>query len=290
MSTTNDIPDRHATTLARVRENQRRCRARKRDYIAHLEQRLHDQEKSTGVLRRTERENAYRRLEQENKKLRELLEVVGLQRPWVDTFLNSDARSAFRLMGREDAVEDDPSPMASNQNDQVGRVGQVGSPLEALTVSRMLTTSTSSSPKLPETSSHEDPLAFLNGVDLDLTSFDPTMPSHLTSSLVPTTKISSSSLRVPAHCTRPASKCALCPPGCSCPGLDEMTCSSEDSSDGGQTPCSEAYQLLLQHTNKEVDLLEVGMRLWKGFRCNPETDECSVLNTVLFDSLDRLNR
>jgi hypothetical protein len=36
--------------------------------------------------------------------------------------------------------------------------------------------------------------------------------------------------------------------------------------DSGTTLCSEAYELLRRHNNRGVDMIEIGIRLWNGFR------------------------
>jgi uncharacterized membrane protein YgaE (UPF0421/DUF939 family) len=66
-----------AATLARVRNNQRHCRERKREYVIELEKKIQD-------LQDTTRENAkdhctsVERLEAESRELRELVANTGL--------------------------------------------------------------------------------------------------------------------------------------------------------------------------------------------------------------------
>lgn len=65
-----------AATLARVRNNQRRCRARKRDYVAELEKKIKDLQ---GAIQKNSEDhrNSMQRLQAENRQLQELLVSGG---------------------------------------------------------------------------------------------------------------------------------------------------------------------------------------------------------------------
>lgn len=76
--------------LARIRDNQRRSRARRREYIAELEQRLRAYELS-GVEASSEVQLAARRVAEENRQLRELLHKHGFQDEYVSSFLLQQA-------------------------------------------------------------------------------------------------------------------------------------------------------------------------------------------------------
>ncbi|KAL7933640.1 hypothetical protein V8C35DRAFT_47890 [Trichoderma chlorosporum] len=76
--------------LARIRDNQRRSRARRREYIAELEQRLRAYELS-GVEASSEVQLAARRVAEENRQLRELLHKHGFQDDYISSFLLQQA-------------------------------------------------------------------------------------------------------------------------------------------------------------------------------------------------------
>ena len=75
-----------AATLARVRDNQRRCRTRRREYIADLERKLQDYEAGKDPAEVGVR-STIEHLEQENKRLRALLAAAGLPRVWMEAYL-----------------------------------------------------------------------------------------------------------------------------------------------------------------------------------------------------------
>lgn len=68
---------REPRDLARIRDNQRRCRARRREYLARLEQKLRDYEKQ-GLQATQEMQRAAREVAAENAALRELLTRCGV--------------------------------------------------------------------------------------------------------------------------------------------------------------------------------------------------------------------
>jgi len=72
-----------------VRDNQRRSRARRREYIAELERKIHECEKNGVPIRSVVPQNTIIQLENENKKLRELLASVGVEQALVDAHLNN---------------------------------------------------------------------------------------------------------------------------------------------------------------------------------------------------------
>lgn len=73
----------------RIRDNQRRSRARKKEYVQELEQRLRDCQLK-GIEASAEVQQAARRVAEENQKLRQLLGEVGLGDHQVDQYLRTD--------------------------------------------------------------------------------------------------------------------------------------------------------------------------------------------------------
>jgi len=70
-----------------VRDNQRRCRARKREYILELEHKLQEYQVSGVQSKANACESTVKRLEDENRKLRELLGQVGVSEACINTHL-----------------------------------------------------------------------------------------------------------------------------------------------------------------------------------------------------------
>ncbi|AEO55314.1 hypothetical protein MYCTH_2299012 [Thermothelomyces thermophilus ATCC 42464] len=79
----------------RVRDNQRRSRARKREYIQELEQRLRLAEQR-GVQASLELQAAARQVAEENKKLRLLLRLHGVSDRSIDAYLAGESRIGER--------------------------------------------------------------------------------------------------------------------------------------------------------------------------------------------------
>ncbi|KAH7120885.1 hypothetical protein B0J11DRAFT_438128, partial [Dendryphion nanum] len=72
----------------RIRDNQRRSRARRKDLIEQLQNRVHEFE-IKGVSATQEMQRAARKVDQENTRLRALLSLHGISHEEVDTYLRS---------------------------------------------------------------------------------------------------------------------------------------------------------------------------------------------------------
>ncbi|KAL7919701.1 hypothetical protein ACQKWADRAFT_187592 [Trichoderma austrokoningii] len=91
--------------LARIRDNQRRSRARRREYIAELEQRLRNFELE-GVSASSEVQLAARRVAEENRQLRELLHKHGFQDDYIAQFLLQQSGSTDPSSGHRFSAGD----------------------------------------------------------------------------------------------------------------------------------------------------------------------------------------
>lgn len=83
---TNPTRSQEKANLARIRDNQRRSRARRKDYLQELEGKFRNCE-LLGVEASSEIQSAARRVAEENKRLRALLRVRGVGDAEVDEFL-----------------------------------------------------------------------------------------------------------------------------------------------------------------------------------------------------------
>ncbi|KAF7521921.1 hypothetical protein G7054_g12304 [Neopestalotiopsis clavispora] len=88
MPTTDDKAAHDKANLTRIRENQRRSRARRKEYLQELEQRIRAYEQQ-GVEASTEIQQAARKVADENRKLRALLIQQGVDENSIDGYLHS---------------------------------------------------------------------------------------------------------------------------------------------------------------------------------------------------------
>ncbi|KAL2175700.1 uncharacterized protein P884DRAFT_279172 [Thermothelomyces heterothallicus CBS 202.75] len=99
----------------RVRDNQRRSRARKREYIQELEQRLRLAEQR-GVQASLELQAAARQVAEENKKLRLLLRLHGVSDRSIDAYLAGESRNGEQgRHGRGPPAPPAPAPEPAAQ-------------------------------------------------------------------------------------------------------------------------------------------------------------------------------
>lgn len=86
------------SAAARIRENQRRCRARRKEYIESLENRIREYEKNT-TKATIEIQQAARGVADENSKLRTLLAYHGVSVDEVNDFLRLDQEGSSLFEG-----------------------------------------------------------------------------------------------------------------------------------------------------------------------------------------------
>jgi len=92
-------------SLARIRENQRRSRARRKEYIQELEARLRHCELQ-GVEASAEIQAAARKVAEENKRLRELLAQRGFGEAKTDSYIFTDDTTLSRRDAPVQVLED----------------------------------------------------------------------------------------------------------------------------------------------------------------------------------------
>ncbi|ETS83275.1 hypothetical protein PFICI_05151 [Pestalotiopsis fici W106-1] len=88
MPTTDDKAAQDKANLTRIRENQRRSRARRKEYLQELEQRIRVYEQQ-GIEASTEIQQAARKVAEENRKLRALLTQQGVDESSIESYLHS---------------------------------------------------------------------------------------------------------------------------------------------------------------------------------------------------------
>ncbi|KAK0938667.1 hypothetical protein LTR29_009766 [Friedmanniomyces endolithicus] len=85
---TGDDDHKRTANLARIRDNQRRSRQRRKEYLTELEVKYRTCEQS-GAEASAEIQSAARRVLEENKRLRQLLKQQGLSDAEIDAFLSN---------------------------------------------------------------------------------------------------------------------------------------------------------------------------------------------------------
>jgi len=94
MSTSSD-----KANLARIRDNQRRSRARRKEYLQELESKLRQCELQ-GVEASSEIQTAARKVAEENKKLRALLSQQGVRDESIETYLQTSSTDDMVIGGQ----------------------------------------------------------------------------------------------------------------------------------------------------------------------------------------------
>ncbi|XP_044718744.1 uncharacterized protein HRG_01586 [Hirsutella rhossiliensis] len=100
--------------LARIRDNQRRSRARRREYVQDLKRRLREYE-TQGIEASTEVQMAARRVAEENKQLQELLNRHGISDDQITRFLQSGTLPLDSNQGQPFHAEDPSAAVQSLQ-------------------------------------------------------------------------------------------------------------------------------------------------------------------------------
>ncbi|KAK0129215.1 hypothetical protein ONS95_001150 [Cadophora gregata] len=257
--------------LIRVRNNQRRSRARRREYVAELERKLKECEVEGVPTCSIVPEDTIRRLQEENRKLRELLRQVGIEQITVEQYLtNHDDNNPRETVGivvnelvasaglqipswTSDVVEADSLQAAAATLPEY---------IDELLVDTFL--------NLPDDSFSDPDLGRLLDTAQEGPVSDPIMlPSHSPSAL----------------CTAPSSSTPADAPSFFCP---ESSLPVTSQCDTETTLCSDAYEMLRQHNKKGVDMIEIGIRLWNGFTKGDERG-CKVENKLLFSVLEYIS-
>ncbi|TQS33537.1 hypothetical protein Golomagni_06114, partial [Golovinomyces magnicellulatus] len=128
----------HEANLARIRENQRRSRAKRKEYVQELERRLRTYELQ-GVEATAEVQVAARRVAEENKKLRELLREHGYSDDYIMHYLKTSTQHQDGLVSQGSA-----SGIQALEQTMVTRRPTIIDPSSSFTLpSQMIATSTS---------------------------------------------------------------------------------------------------------------------------------------------------
>ncbi|KAJ8102367.1 hypothetical protein POJ06DRAFT_249522 [Lipomyces tetrasporus] len=274
MSSTSGMASRHrrskADDLARVRDNQRRCRARRREYVAELERKVRDFEASSTQPNTVDLPSAGA-LMRENEILRKLLKTLGLDEQFLAMYMNAELSASnisLRIQGHEQSSAGPQFP-----GSEAPQYGTAGSQPYS---------------NLADTLPFND---WLYEANLGL-SLEPHLGSPTLSHYSPISNLASPNQGTAAllPLTAPGADTA-CPQNCldSTPHLSEF--SSLYTAIGASTrestiPCSTAFAMIVHHNRKGYSKMELDIRLRRGFRMgHTQWDGCRVDSKVLFTVL-----
>ncbi|PMD11971.1 hypothetical protein NA56DRAFT_695808 [Hyaloscypha hepaticicola] len=252
-----------SSDLIRVRNNQQRSRARRHEYVAELERKVHECN-AHGLPPCTPivvTQDMILRLEEENRKLRELLALTGVEQTLVDTHLTADS-------GAPEAGYSGSRPQSSPET--------APEDLSAAMVP------TADGARMPNSSDEMFADSFLQlPADEFGMLFEPLQTTSSFDSSSITQRFSGPFLPLPYNPP-------LVPPGVNllCPVESLLPISSQ--SDSGTTLCSVAYELIREHNKRGIDMIEIGIRLWNGFVKGDRAGGCKVENELLFSVLEYL--
>lgn len=251
-----------ADDLVRIRNNQRRSRARKQEYIASLEARIKAYEDMDSCL--DDRESNLERIYSENAALRKLLASQGFDAETQKAYLAmelSNSEGACRFL--EANMGDNPIVI---DDDGVVTIREVK--FSACVFSKMsLTRPQDNNPLSPTLRTSDEPPNQL------LDPFLSNMPQHNTLQMPePDPNISFASIEnchMPANLLSPISLQTL----------------PQHSSSKDTTLCSVAYSLILQYNRKGLNIVDLDLKLRAGYRMGSIMEGCSLDNKLLFQVL-----
>ncbi|OQE30427.1 hypothetical protein PENFLA_c003G05596 [Penicillium flavigenum] len=294
---------KNAERLARVRENQRKSRARKQEYVNELEQRLAVY-KEQAHQKDIEHRLATQKVEAENRHLRALLGSLGVSSASVqqylqeaDTGANINRKVAIpaiqRVEGENPLSLSRRDARRSNLSMAVPRVYKE----EPETTE--LPTAVSSACSSIVVQPMDQPEAARNACTS--TVVQPTDQPEVARSACASTMVQSTEQREavrsacapavmqptdqPPKQTPQEEDPALC--GCRTDGENPETLSDEDVLNS--TLCAIAEEMINQYNTKGVDVDEIRRRIWSGFRAGANGTGCRVQNHILFQVLDDIS-
>lgn len=254
--------------LARVRENQRRSRAKKQEYVRELEQKLSsfkDEARQKDVDHRL----LVQRLEAENRKLKQMLLSLGVQQEIVEDFIRNG----------EDTISKQKVAIPALRRLEVAASTSSGG--------------TKDEPTLGSGKPASDRRSGASNAEHEHMDGD-TLPSlHISDEFVGSHLSSDTVAKSPRQVyLRDSPPSRLSPEG-------ESICSCEDSTgpswQNGEdvlntTLCAIASELIQQYNIRGVSITDIRERLQAGFRNGYGQGEgCRVQNQILFQVLDEIS-
>ncbi|EAW08158.1 bZIP transcription factor [Aspergillus clavatus NRRL 1] len=256
--------DQKVDKLARIRENQRRSRARKQEHIRDLEQKLACLQEEAH-RKDIEHRLAVQRLELENKKLRSLLSCTPIPAHFIEEYLRAGEDPAVTQKVAIPALRrpEVQTVQQELQNEKQSE-SQPQSKCQGSNCSRPCSTTSSR--------------AEASSADMINAPVTETKPK-----LVP----ESPQRAQPPDVQKPPD----CPPVplCDCSSGD-TDCFPVNGDVLNTTLCAIADELIKQYNTRGVDIEEIRKKLWAGFSKGLTSEEgCRVQNQILFQVLDEIS-
>ncbi|GAD99274.1 conserved hypothetical protein [Paecilomyces variotii No. 5] len=303
--------------LARVRENQRKSRARKQEYIQELEQKLSVCQKQAHQQDINHR-ISIQKLEVENAKLRQLLSRLGVAPPSVDEYLRGEdnpivtQKVAIPALRRpEMRMQAAPVNNKSACKTPCGPTSQCRPNLQA-TITEAAKSLQSLANGMAASEANKKP-AYQQGPCLEAQppeqqSLQQDQPQKRESCCGPTRHEQSQpeqpqteQPRIEQPQETPTDQGPAVDNSCECvPAVEELCgCApsegipeswSKEDTLLNTTLCAVAGELINQYNTRGMDITEIRKKLWAGFRKGVSAEEgCRVQNQVLFDLLNEIS-
>lgn len=235
--------------LARVRENQRKSRARKQEYVKELEQRLAVC-KEQAHQKDIEHRLAMQKADAENRHLKALLGSLGVSTSSVQQYL-----------------QEAEAKTSNHQKVAIPAIQRVEG-AKALSLAHRETPS--SEPSFGPSRIHKE---------------GPKSVARSTTSNVTCALALANPTDQPSEETTQEKDPAIC--GCSAERQGPETVSDEDVLNS--TLCAIAEEMINQYNTKGIDVDEIRRRIWSGFRAGANGTGCRVQNHILFQVLDDIS-
>ncbi|CAG9990804.1 unnamed protein product [Clonostachys byssicola] len=127
-----------AESVIQDRENQRRSRARRRDYIEHLEARVREYEKA-GAQATIEMQKAARAVQAENRSLRAILASYGLSPAAIQMKIDEEAKKAELSSSSDSQVHPEPTtPLEKPCEEAAAILAQLGNGSDSSSIRDLL--------------------------------------------------------------------------------------------------------------------------------------------------------
>ncbi|KAJ5678952.1 hypothetical protein N7462_007196 [Penicillium macrosclerotiorum] len=251
-----ETSQKHLERLARVRENQRKSRARKQDYIRELEQKLASSNKEA-QQKDIEHRLEVQKVQAENRQLRTLLGSLGISPELVQQYL------------------------------QLADQGASANRKVAIPAVHRLTELPSIAPYTdPTPQPNCNPQVASSACSAATTELPVTVDSRETCESTPTeTEMKDS--QEPQSPVQPPKQ--TLPSLCKCPSNTKELSPTTNEDVLNTTLCSMAEQLIEQYNTQGVDIEEIRGRLWAGFQAGASGNDCRVENQMLFQVLDEIS-
>ncbi|KAK9371666.1 uncharacterized protein V1513DRAFT_428324 [Lipomyces chichibuensis] len=284
-----------ADDLARVRDNQRRCRARRREYVAELERKVKDFEAS-----RMQPNNAADLLSEgvfmrENEILRMLLKSLGLDEQFQAMYMNAElaaSKISLAIQGQDSTAHQLPGLMPESP--------QYGVTYDSI-ISGFSQGQTTDSQLYSNLTDSVNEWLYDEKLGLSLESgIGSSTLSQSSSILNLDVPIEATAVSFPLAASGAAdTACPQCPQNCLDSTSEHSTFSSHsifetaaiDASSGETSiPCSTACTMIVHHNRKGYSQMELDIRLRRGFRKgHTPSDGCRVDSKVLFTVLAEIS-